>query len=108
MRVEIQLSRQVRDVLMAYVMAQQGHRYDERQQPAPIIFNCCPQLVARGTIERVLEVAGDVLQDVRMALRRRDRGERLDERRGVVVTQVAALTLLRGGDEPPEPRIGWH
>ena len=51
MRLEIQLPRQVLDVVNAHVMPEQRERHDERHKLAPVVLNRPKQLGLRCAVE---------------------------------------------------------
>jgi hypothetical protein len=63
-RFEIRLRFKVLDRLLTQMVAHERHRHDQRHRAGPMLFDQIEQLLSLAAVERRLEVADDVLEDV--------------------------------------------
>jgi len=68
MRLEVDLTDQVADVVSVDVVPEHGHGHDQRHQAKTVVLDEPEQLASVGRIHRLLQVPNGMLQNIGVAL----------------------------------------
>ena len=105
MRLEVDLTDQVADVVSVDMVPQHGHGHNQRHQTQAVVFDEPEQLASVGRIDRLLQIPNGMLENISVALGCRSSLENGKELSLVVGKDLVIRALPKGGNQDTQPPV---